>query len=118
MDLGEEMELNKTHALLGSALMVFSIYGFAATTADRGDDRQIAIIEDADAQIRAAVTQQINETPEFRFANIDVQSFHHDVYLNGMVDTGAESAQVEAIARSVPSVRKVYNGLGLSGNGG
>ena len=112
------MKLNKTHALLGTALVVFSTYGFAATTADRGDDQQIVISQDADAQIRAEVTQQINERAVFRFANIDVRSFHGDVYLNGLVDTGAESAQVEAIARSVPSVRKVYNGLGLNGNGG
>jgi osmotically-inducible protein OsmY len=118
--LGEAMELDKTHALLGAALMVFSTYGFSATTADQGDDRQIVIIEDedADAQIRADVTQRINERPALRFANIDVQSFHHDVYLNGLVDTGAESAQAEAIARSAPGVRKIYNGLGLNGNGG
>ena len=112
------MELNKTRSLLATALMVFSTYGFAATTADQDDVRQIVINEAADAQIRAEVTQRINERPVRRFANIDVQCFHHDVYLNGLVDTGAESAQAEAIARSVPSVRRIYNGLGLNGNGG
>jgi osmotically-inducible protein OsmY len=112
------MKLNKTHALLGAALMAFSTYGFAGSTTDQGDDRQIVIIGDADTQIRAEVTQRINERPVLRFANIDVQSFHNNVYLNGLVDTGAESAQAEAIARSVPGVSKVYNGLGLNGNGG
>ena len=112
------MKLNKTHALLGAALMAFSTYGFAGSTTDQGDDRQIVIVGDADTQIRAEVTQRINERPVLRFANIDVQSFHNDVYLNGLVDTGAESAQAEAIARSVPGVSNVYNGLGLNGNGG
>jgi len=112
------MKLNRTHALLGAALMAVSTYGFAATTADQADDRKIVIIGDPDAQISAEVTQRINERPGLRFANIDVQSFHHDVYLNGLVDTGVESAQAEAIARSVPGVRKIYNGLGLNGNGG
>ena len=112
------MELDKTRALLGTALMVFSTYGFAGTTTDEGDGRQIVSVGDADTQIRAEVTQRINERPVRRFANIDVQCFHHDVYLNGLVDTGAESAQAEAIARSVPGVSKVYNGLGLNGNGG
>jgi osmotically-inducible protein OsmY len=112
------MKLNKTHALLGAALMAFSTYGFAAPTTDEGDDRQIVITGDSDTQIRAEVTRRINERPVLRFANIDVQSFDHDVYLNGLVDTGAESAQAEAIARGVPGVRKVYNGLGLNGNGG
>jgi osmotically-inducible protein OsmY len=118
MELGEEMKLDKTRALLGTALIVFSTYGFAATTTDEGDGRQIVITGDADTQIRAEVMQRINERPVLRFANIDVQSFHHDVYLNGLVDTGTESAQAEAIARSVPGVRNVYNGLGLNGNGG
>jgi hypothetical protein len=112
------MKLNKTHALLGAALMAFSTYGFAATTTDGGDDRQIVIIGDPDSQIGAEVTQRINERPVLRFARIDVQSFHHDVYLSGLVDTGAESAQAEAIARTVPGVRNVYNGLVLNGNGG
>jgi hypothetical protein len=112
------MKLNKTHALLGAALAAFSTYGSAATTIDGGDDRQIVIIGDADTQIRAEVAQRINERPVLRFANIDVQSFHHDVYLNGLVDTGAESAQAEAIARSVPGVKRVFNGLGLNGTGG
>jgi len=112
------MELDRMRALLGTALMVFSTYGFSATTIDQGDDRQIVITGDADMQIRADVTRRINERHALRFANIDVQSFHHDVYLNGLVDTAAESAQAEAIARTVPGVRKVYNGLGLNGNGG
>ena len=112
------MKPSKTHAVLGAALMAFSTYSFAATTIDESDSRQIAIVEAADMQIRAEVTQRINDRPVLRFANIDVQSFDHDVYLNGLVDTGAESAQAEAIASSVPGVRRVYNGLGVNGNGG
>jgi len=108
------MKLNNVHAVLGAALMAFSTYGFAATTTDESDDQQILM----DTQIRAEVTQRINERSVLRFANVDVQSSHHDVYLNGLVDTGAESAQAEAIARSVPGVRNVYNGLGVNGNGG
>jgi osmotically-inducible protein OsmY len=108
------MKLNKVHALLGAASMAFSIYGFAATTTDESEDQQILM----DTQIRVEVTQRINERSALRSANVDVQSSHHDVYLNGLVDTGAESAQAEAIARSVPGVRNVYNGLGLNGNGG
>ena len=43
---------------------------------------------------------------------------HYMAVSEYLVDTGAESAQAEAIARSVPGVRNVYNGLGLNGNGG
>jgi osmotically-inducible protein OsmY len=110
------MRLNKTQALLGAALVAFSTYSLGETTADRNGDRRLVVTESgvSDAQIRAEVRQRINA----RFDNIDVQSFDHDVYLYGLVDTGADSAQAEAIARGVAGVRKVYNALGLNGNGG
>jgi osmotically-inducible protein OsmY len=114
------MRLNRTHALLGAALMAFSTYGFGETTADQDGGRRLVVTESdvSDAQIRAEVRQRIDARSELRFDNIDVQSFNHDVYLYGLVDTGADSAQAESIARGVPGVRRIYNGLGLSGNGG
>jgi osmotically-inducible protein OsmY len=112
------MRFNKTHALLGAALMSLSTYGFGETTADQDGDRRLVVTESgvSDAQLRAEVRQRINGRSELRFHNIDVQSFHHDVYLYGLVDTGVDSAQAESIARSVPGVGKIYNGLGLNGN--
>jgi len=110
------MKPNMTHVLLGAALVAFSTYGFAETTADQSDAQQIVVIGSgpSDAQLRAEVRRQINDRPQLRFHNIDVQSFQHNVYLYGLVDTGAESAEAEAVANSVPSVRKVYNGLALN----
>jgi len=114
------MRLNKTHALLGAALMAFSTYGLGETTVDQDGDRRLVVTESgvSDAQIRAEVKQRINGRSELRFYSIDVQSFNHNVYLYGLVDTGADSAQAESIARSVPGVGKIYNGLGMNGNGG
>jgi osmotically-inducible protein OsmY len=110
------MKPNMTRVLLGAALVVFSTYAFAQTTANQSDDQRIIIDGSglSDAQLRAEVMRQINDRPELRFHNIDVQSFQHNVYLYGVVDTGAESAEAEAVASGVPSVRKVYNGLALS----
>ena len=109
------MKLIKTQALLGAGLISLSTCGFAAPTTDQAGDRQVLITGKglSDAQIRAEVRQRINERSELRFDNIDVQSFHHDVYLYGLVDTGADSAQAEAIARGVPGVGKVYNSLAV-----
>ena len=114
------MKLNKTHALIGSGLITLSTYGFAAPTSNQAGDQQVVVTGSgvSDAQIRAEVRQRINAKSELRFDNIDVQSFHHDVYLYGLVDTGTDSAQAESIARSVPGVGKIYNGLGMNGNGG
>jgi osmotically-inducible protein OsmY len=110
------MKLTKTHVLLGAGLIALSTYGFAAPTTGQAGDHQVVVTGTglSDAQIRAEVRQRINERSELRFFNIDVQSFHHDVYLYGLVDTGADSAEAEAIARSVPSVGKVYNSLAVN----
>jgi len=110
------MKPNMTHVLLGAALVAFSTYGFAQTAVDQSDDQSVVVKGSglSDAELRAEVRQQINDRPELRFHNIDVQSYQHNVYLYGVVDTGAESAEAEAVASGVPSVRKVYNGLALS----
>ena len=44
-----------------------------------------------------------------------MQSFDHDVYLYGSVTSRMDSEQAEAIARAVPGVKNVYNGLGSFG---
>jgi osmotically-inducible protein OsmY len=110
------MKHNMTRVLLGGALVAFSTYGFTQTTANQSDDQRIVIDGSSlsDAQLRAEVMRQINDRPALRFHNIGVQSVQHNVYLYGVVDTGAEGAQAEAVARGVPSVRKVYNGLAVS----
>jgi osmotically-inducible protein OsmY len=114
------MKVTTTHALLGTALMVLSTYGFAATTADQASDGQVVVTGHGltDAQIRAEVRQRIDERPALRFDNIDVQSFDRDVYLYGLVETRADSEQAEAIAHTVPSVGKIYNALAVDGAGG
>jgi osmotically-inducible protein OsmY len=69
-----------------------------------------------DAQIRAEVQKQINESPSLKFHNISVRSVDHVVYLQGLVDTRVDRNQAGAIARAVPGVKKVYNELALNGN--
>jgi osmotically-inducible protein OsmY len=114
------MKVNTTHALLGAALMALSTYGFAATTADQAGVRQVVITGDrlTDAQVRDEVRQRINERPQLRFDNIDVQSFDHNVYLYGVVYSRGDSEQAEAIAHTIPSARKIYNGISVGGAGG
>jgi len=70
-----------------------------------------------DASLRAAVRQQINARSSLRFFNIDVQAYDHTVYLYGLVDTELDRGRAEDVAVAVPGVRKVYNELGILGNG-
>ena len=112
------MKPNMNRVLLGAALVAFSTYGSAQTTANpnQSDDQRIVIngTSLSDAQLRAEVMRRFNDRPELRFHNIDVQSFQHDVYVYGLVDTRAESEEAGTVASGVPGVRKVYNGLALS----
>lgn len=110
------MKANMIHVLFGATLVAFSTYGFAQTAVDQSNDQSVVVKGSgvSDAELRAEVRRQINDTPGLRFHNIDVQTHQHNVYLYGLVDTGAESAEAEAVASAVPSVRKVYNALALS----
>ena len=71
-----------------------------------------------DARLAAAVSQRINEHPSLRFFNLRIQASEGNVYLLGAVDTEVDRALAEDVARAVPGVRQVYNGLGLYGNEG
>jgi len=69
-----------------------------------------------DAGIRAEVSKQINARSSLRFFNINIQTYKHAVYLQGLVATGVDRDQAEQIALAVPGVSRVYNGLVIEGN--
>ena len=115
------MKSKATNLLLGTALLMVSAYSLAANgdeSSTTDSDNAVIVTGPAptDRQIRAEVIRQIDEKPALRTENIDVQSFHRNVYLYGAVDSRMDSEEAEAIARSAPGVVKVYNGLGTSGS--
>ena len=68
-----------------------------------------------DREICAEAMRRIGEKPPLRTENIDVQSFDHNVYLYGIVTSRMDSELAEAIVRTVPGARNVYNGLASYG---
>ena len=70
-----------------------------------------------DLRISAEVQKQIDQQPSLKFYNITVRSYHHVVYLEGLVDSRMDRSEAGAIARSVPGVQRVYNDLSMGGNG-
>jgi osmotically-inducible protein OsmY len=70
-----------------------------------------------DAQLRDEVGKQINAHSSLKMFNIDIQTYRHAVYLHGLVDTDIDRGLAGDIAMAVPGVTRVYNGLGLLGNG-
>jgi osmotically-inducible protein OsmY len=67
-----------------------------------------------DAQITAQIQSQINQRPDLETTAITVQTLDHTVYLYGVVSSGLEISDAEAIARSVPGVRQVINSMAIS----
>jgi len=70
-----------------------------------------------DANLRKEVRQQIDAHSSLKFFSIDVQTHDGAVYLQGAVDTEGDRQRAEVIASAVPGVKRVYNALGLIGNG-
>ena len=113
---------SKANSLLfGMALMLLSAYSVAGALSEQSTAGSHATVivrgaASTDRQIRAQVLEQIDKRPALRTENIDVQSFHHDVYLYGVVSTRMDGEEAEAIASTVPGVNKVYNGTASGGN--
>jgi osmotically-inducible protein OsmY len=107
--------------LLGTALMVLSAYSAADTVSEQSTAASGAPVivtgsSSTDAQIRAEVINRIDEKPALRTDTIDVQSFHQNVYLYGVVASRMDGDEAQAIAGTVPGVGKIYNALGSLGN--
>jgi osmotically-inducible protein OsmY len=118
------MNLSKNVLLLGPTLMVLSGYGIAAPVSDASEEAaggtQAVVVtgvgdHGGDSWIRAEVQKRINERPSLRFFNIVVYAAQQEVYLKGLVDTAMDRELGEAIARTVPNVKNVYNDLAISG---
>lgn len=108
------------HVVLAMALLVLSGYSAAGTPNEQINDGLRGPSDrdgshSTDREIGAEVMRRINETLIIGSGNIQVRTFDHDVYLSGAVGSSREVEDAGAIARAVPGVRKVYNGLGWFG---
>lgn len=107
------------YLLVGITLLALSGYSSADTPSEQSSASNAPVIvtgsPSTDREIRAEVMRRIREKPALATENIDVQSFDHNVYLYGSVTSRMDSEAAEAIARAVPGVRNVYNGLGSFG---
>jgi osmotically-inducible protein OsmY len=68
-----------------------------------------------DAKITADVRALIDQHPELGPPHsIDVQTFDHVVYLNGLVSDGMDIRTAESVALKAPGVTKVVNSLAVA----
>jgi osmotically-inducible protein OsmY len=106
-----------SYALFGAALLALSGYSAAQTPVEPSvtDSVTVTGAPSTDSEIRAEVMRRIDQKPALATEAIDVQSLNHNVYLQGVVTGRMDGEEAEAIARTVPGVKNVYNGLGTFG---
>jgi osmotically-inducible protein OsmY len=103
--------------LLGTALILLS----AGTLSERSTAASHAPVivtgtASTDREIRTETMKLIDEKPALRTENLDIQSFHHDVYLYGIVSSRVDGETAAALASTVSGVKKVYNATASLGN--
>jgi osmotically-inducible protein OsmY len=71
----------------------------------------------ADANITQDVQARLNQVPDLGPpGSIQVQTFDHVVYLNGLVDVGLQKGTAESAALQVPGVAQVVDSIAVSPN--
>ena len=67
-----------------------------------------------DTTVQAAVKAALAESDAVKASSINLETYKGNVLLGGFVDTDAERAAAEQVAKSVEGVTKVTNGLVVS----
>ncbi len=89
---------------------------FGATIASSAH-AQTTFAGNTNLSLAETVHQAINNHATLAADQIRVQAFGDTVYLTGQVDTQAEAASAESIARGVEGVRRVVNSTSVSSAG-
>lgn len=91
-----------------SCLIIFAV-ALAGCAAFSGRETAGEYIDDT--AITASVKSEILQDPLLKTFQIHVETFQNQVQLSGFVDSAAESARAEQIARQGKGVRDVKNNL-------
>ena len=76
-------------------------------------ERLSACLANEDDDLRDAVCYRLRENRDLDAADVRVRAIGGEITLEGRIRTNGESELVEAIAATVPDVRRVHNALQL-----
>jgi hyperosmotically inducible periplasmic protein len=102
--------------LKGALCMFLTASGVLAAACSIGPPRSAAEVR-ADAAVRDQVYAALNRDPVFFFGHVDVIVDGGVVRLRGLVWTPDALYRAEEIARGVPGVKAVVNGMELEREG-
>jgi len=64
-----------------------------------------------DKSLVMRVKRALNDNPEYKYSDVNVDAFRGTVQLNGFVNTSDQKSKAEELAKSVQGVEKVVNNL-------
>jgi osmotically-inducible protein OsmY len=93
---------------------ISAVIGIAAlagcSSTDSKDGRSAGRAKD-DKSITEAVEKKLKADTMYKFESVSVNTFDGVVQLNGFVDNQAQARRAEELARGVPGVSQVVNGM-------
>jgi hyperosmotically inducible protein len=102
------MAIGRISALIGMAALA----GCSSTDSSSNDGRSTGRTKD-DKSITETIEKKLKSDPMYKYDAVGVSTFGGVVQLNGFVDNQDQARRAEELARSVPGVAQVVNGMAL-----
>ena len=97
---------------LGAVIAMASLVGCSSTSNDSDDARSNGQVKD-DKHITEKVQNKLKSDPVYKFEHVEVSTYAGTVQLSGFVDTQMQGEHAAEVARSVPGVTHLINGLAI-----
>ena len=97
---------------ISAGIFVAALAGCSSTDSSSHDQRSTGRTKD-DKSITESVQKKLKSDPMYKFDAVGVSTFGGVVQLNGFVDNQDQARHAEELARSVPGVAQVVNGMAL-----
>ena len=95
---------------ISAVMVVAALAGCSSTDSSSHDQRSTGRTKD-DKSITETVQKKLKSDPMYKFDSVSVNTFDGVVQLNGFVDNQSQAQRAEDLARGVPGVTQVVNGM-------
>jgi osmotically-inducible protein OsmY len=100
--------IGRISAVMGMAALA----GCSSSDSSSKDERSSGRAKD-DKSITETIEKKLTSDPMYKFDSVSVRTFEGVVQLSGFVDNWDQARHAEGLARSVPGVAQVINGMAL-----
>ncbi len=101
------------HALMATLTAGMLCLGLGLSGCKPEATERTVIEEQVDQELAQLVKVTLGNSPSFRFPDVQVASFKGQIQLSGFVRSDDQKRAAETIAKGIPGVAKVENGIAL-----